>query len=95
MKVYVNDRLIEAADFVHERENGRHIIRFHFKVKSGADYHDTSTLLYQNDFAVKVPDKNLSFQAIIKQYSTSADNLYEENAVGDYFLQLIEKKAGN
>ncbi|WP_249292132.1 DUF3219 family protein [Metabacillus flavus] len=94
MIIYINERPIEGTDFLHEEVKGSHLISFHFKVKSGEDYHDTTTLLYKNDFEVKVPEKNLSFQAVIKQYSTSAVNLYEDNAIGDYYLQLIEKKAG-
>ncbi|WP_338776440.1 DUF3219 family protein [Metabacillus sp. FJAT-52054] len=94
MIININERSIEGTNFIHEEVNGSHLISFHFRVKSGQDYHDTTTLLYKNDFEVKVPEKDLSFQAVIKQYSTSAVNLYEENAVGDYFLELIEKKAG-
>ncbi|MEN1968105.1 DUF3219 family protein [Lentibacillus sp. N15] len=69
-----------------------HKIGFEFKVKS-KDYHKITTLLYTNDFQVQVPVKEIEFRATIHSYSTSITNLYEENAVGDFKLELIEKKA--
>jgi len=65
-------------------------IGFDFKVKS-SDYHKITTLLYQMDFQVKVPGKNLEFPAMIHSYSTSITNLYKEDEVGDFKLVLLEK----
>src|SRR5690625_6778255 len=58
---------------------------------SNKDYHDITTLLYTNDFIVKIPAKNISFPATIQSYTTSITNLYEEKTVGDFKLELIEK----
>ena|SRR5699024_1419230 len=65
-------------------------ICFNFQV-SHKDYHEITTLLYTNDFIIKIPAKNIEFPATIQSYSTSITNLYEENAVGDFKLELIEK----
>ncbi|MEC5425469.1 DUF3219 family protein [Virgibacillus sp. C22-A2] len=93
-KVIINNLTIDGLNF-HEdtvTKEGKelHKVSFDFKVKHD-DYHDITTLLYQNDFLVKVPDKNLRFSATIYNYSTSITNLYEENAVGDFKLELVEK----
>ncbi len=65
-------------------------ISFDFKVTS-EEYHRVTSFLYKNDFIVNVPDLNLTFPAVIQNYSTSVTNLYKENQVGDYSLELIEK----
>ena len=43
------------------------------------------------DFRIRVPQKELDFPAAITNYSTSITNLYEENQVADYSLELTEK----
>ncbi|WP_144391045.1 DUF3219 family protein, partial [Indiicoccus explosivorum] len=53
---------------------------------------DVTVLLYQNDFQVEAPERGLQFRAEIRNYSTSVTNLYEEGSVGDFHLELIEKR---
>lgn len=65
-------------------------IAFDFKVTS-AEYHDIAVLLYKMEFRIRVPEQNLDFVAAISNYSTSITNLYEENQVADYKLELTEK----
>lgn len=65
-------------------------ISFNFKVEN-KDYHAITTLLYTNDFTVEIPAKNIAFRATIYSYATSVTNLYEEGAVGNFKLALIEK----
>lgn len=92
----INDVTIQTDSFYSEMVTddtiGKilHKIGFEFKVKS-EEYHDITTLLYANDFRVRVPGKGLDFPATIHSYSTSITNLYQENAVGDFKLELIEK----
>ena len=91
--VYLNDRLIEAFQFSEEQAaepRGLKII-LDFKVTS-EDYHDVAVLLYEMEFHVRVPEKNLDFQAAITNYSTSVTNLYLGNEIADYHLELTEKK---
>lgn len=96
-KVIINDVPIHVEHFysevVSDQATGSelHKIGLEFKVRS-KDYHEVTTLLYANDFDVKVPGKELTFPATIHSYSTSITNLYKENAVGDFKLELIEKK---
>lgn len=94
-QVIINHVTIDATNFYQEmvtNNTGKDIIKIglDFKVKS-ADYHEITTLLYANDFHVKVPVKGLEFQATIHTYSTSITNLYEKDNVGDFKLELIEK----
>ncbi|SDM93574.1 Protein of unknown function [Fictibacillus solisalsi] len=89
--VFLNDTKIMVRDFQQTTVNGRRQISFLFQVEH-KDYHDITTLLYKNDFDVKVPEEKLSFRASISNYSTSVTNLYEENAVGDFYLELTEKE---
>jgi Protein of unknown function (DUF3219) len=93
-EVVLNDRLISVNRLTIEPafvKNGKKHkkIAFDFKVSS-KDYHDITTLLYKNGFVVKVPSENLEFNASIHTYSTSLTNLYEEGAVGDFQLELVE-----
>ncbi|OES46404.1 DUF3219 family protein [Domibacillus iocasae] len=92
--VILNDTPIQVTDYHEEtiihKETGKSVpkIKLQFKVTNEA-YHDITTLLYEMDFQVKVPEKNLDFPATIHAYSTSVTNLYEEGAVGDFSLELI------
>lgn len=92
--VYLNDRAFHATGFQHEiaEKAGKQLLKvsFHFQVTS-EDYHTVTTLLYQNHFHVKVPEKQLDFQATIFNYATSVVNLYEKGAAGDFYLELIEQ----
>lgn len=92
VNVYLNNRLFEAIQFTEEslKEPDRQKIMLDFKVTS-EDYHDVAVLLYEMDFHVRVPEKNLDFQASITNYSTSVTNLYLGDEVADYHLELTEK----
>ncbi|GAB3046612.1 DUF3219 family protein [Virgibacillus ainsalahensis] len=93
-KVMLNNRTINTKNFNQQTvvKDGRQLlmISFEFEVTS-SDYHAVTALLYENDFTVKVPDENLDFSATIQNYSTSITNLYEENNVGIFNLELIQK----
>ncbi|SFD53886.1 Protein of unknown function [Bacillus sp. OV194] len=90
--VILNDKKFDVTD-LHLTTTASQLkkIRFKFKVEH-SEYHDITTLLYKNDFEVKVPEKDLRFRAEISQYSTSITDLYKENAVGDFALELTEKE---
>lgn len=96
-EVIINDVTIHVEHFYNEMVPEQalgselHKIGLEFKVSS-QDYHQITTLLYANDFDVRVPDKGLAFPATIHSYSTSITNLYEEGAVGDFKLELMEKR---
>ncbi|WP_374722424.1 DUF3219 family protein [Peribacillus tepidiphilus] len=96
-EVLLNDVRINITNYqeevVHDKKTGEPLqsILFDFKVTS-EDYHKITTLLYENNFVVKVPERNLEFRGTINHYSTSITNLYEENAVGDFRVGLIEVK---
>lgn len=65
-------------------------IKFNFNVRSGEEYHKITTLLYKQTFDVKVPERNIAFRGTIESYSTSITNLYKENEVGVFTLELKE-----
>ncbi|WP_225344212.1 MULTISPECIES: DUF3219 family protein [Bacillaceae] len=93
-KVKINDRTLHVKNLTKDviQKDGKEalLVSFEFQVKS-EDYHEITTLLYKNDFRVEIPEAELDFQAVIYNYSTSITNLYEENKVGEFRLQLIEK----
>ena len=94
-KVWINDTEIDALNFQQETVNDSsdkqlRKIKFDFKVTS-EEYHDIAVLLYEMDFRIKVPEEELDFEATISNYSTSITNLYKENQVADYYLELLEK----
>lgn len=89
-KILINNFPLEVNNL--QRETSERIkISFDFIV-THEDYHNVTTLLYENDFIVKVPEENLEFPATITNYSTSITNLYEEGAEGEFKLELIEKE---
>ncbi|SET53767.1 Protein of unknown function [Oceanobacillus limi] len=91
--LFINDFKIEAEQIMHQfvEKDGRKVNKLTIDfIVSHEDYHDVTTLLYKNNFDVKVPDSNLSFQAKISNYATSITNLYEENSKGTFHLELQE-----
>jgi hypothetical protein len=92
--VWIDDTQIAALNFqeetVMDSGKAKKKIAFDFKVTS-EEYHDIAVLLYKMEFRIRVPEKDLDFFAAISNYSTSITNLYEENQVADYKLELIEK----
>lgn len=88
-KVFINDYSIEAYN-VQINDVDRMKLKFNFTV-THENYHDVTTLLYENDFKVQIPDMNLTFRATISKYSTSITNLYEVGSAGEFTLELLEK----
>ncbi|RXT14023.1 DUF3219 family protein [Ammoniphilus sp. CFH 90114] len=68
-----------------------HHIAIEFKVTS-EEYHKVTTLLYEQNFNVKVPLTKLEFRGTIANYSTSITNLYKEDEVGIFKLELMEMR---
>ncbi|WP_134701163.1 DUF3219 family protein [Ammoniphilus sp. YIM 78166] len=95
-EVFLNEVKIKVTGYqekVNCNPNSRnklHHIAFDFKVRSGEEYHKITTLLYKQSFDVKVPESTLEFRGTIVNFSTSITNLYKENEVGDFRLELIE-----
>jgi len=94
-QIFLNSTPIEVDDFSHSTipDKKSHdllrVIAVDFKVSS-KDYHDITALLYKNDFNIIIPGKNIEFRGHILNYSTSITDLYQEDQVGDFHLELIE-----
>ncbi|MEH7120800.1 DUF3219 family protein [Neobacillus vireti] len=88
-ELILNDTAIHLDQYKEEKINHLYKITVTFKVTS-ADYHDITTLLYEGEFDVKIPERQLAFKASIEQYSTSITNLYEKGQVGVFQLSLLE-----
>lgn len=92
-EIWINDTVIHAYQFTEDTVAAdvplKKII-FDFKVTS-EDYHDIAVLLYEMEFQIRIPEKQWDFRAAISNYSTSITNLYNDNEVADYHLELIEK----
>ncbi|KIL44338.1 DUF3219 family protein [Jeotgalibacillus soli] len=93
--IMLNDTKINVDHYQDEMvsASGKELLKIvvDFKVNHEA-YHAITTLLYELNFDVSVPEKNLAFRGTVHNYSTSVTNLYEEDAVGDFHLELIELK---
>lgn len=85
----LNDKTIDLRSYEEEKVNGLYKVSVDFDVKSD-DYHDIATLLYNEFFEVKIPERNLTFRGVIHNYSTSLTNLYVKDRIGQYKLTLIE-----
>lgn len=97
MTVMINDTRIHAFDYeeellIDQKSKKEHrVSKFFFHVTSAA-YHEITTLLYTNNFRIEVAETKRIMKAEIAAYSTSITNLYEENEVGEFYLELIELK---
>ncbi|WP_394184666.1 DUF3219 family protein [Metabacillus halosaccharovorans] len=89
-EVYLNDTPISITKYEEKSVNNLIQISVEFLVTSD-DYLDITTLLYKNTFHVKIPERNITFHGIINNYSTSLTNLYRENQVSTFSLQIIEQ----
>lgn len=92
--VILNDVHLHISDYqqnIVKAANGKELLQvsFAFQVRS-EEYHEIAVLLYERTFAVSVPENGLSFNGTISNYATSITNLYKENAVGKYTLELTE-----
>jgi Protein of unknown function (DUF3219) len=90
-EIYLNDKLLKLNSYKEEMTRNLISISIEFFVTS-EEYHEITTLLYENNFLVSVPVKEHSFQAIITNYSTSLTNLYEQGQVATFSLSLLEVK---
>lgn len=90
-EIILNETPIRVESYKEEKNEGLYDICVDFKVTSD-DYHAMTTLLYEGEFDVKVPEKEWAFRGRIQQYATSITNLYIEGQVGDYHLCLREMR---
>ncbi|MBU8905318.1 DUF3219 family protein [Desertibacillus haloalkaliphilus] len=91
-EITINGRPFQLKSYNQEEVDGLTQISVVFDVTS-EEYHEVTTLLYKGTFTIEVPQKSLSCQASIQQYSTSMTNLYEKGQVSEYHLTLREVKA--
>lgn len=93
--IRLNELVLDVAYLKETKveKDGDTLYRLEVEFKVTHDtYHDVTTALYKNDFLVKVPESDLEFRGEIQNYSTSLTNLYEEGAVADFKLVLIQKR---
>ncbi|WP_051556323.1 DUF3219 family protein [Alkalihalobacterium bogoriense] len=88
-QIKLNEKVINATQYNYEKKDNRITISFGFDVKS-EDYHDVTTLLYEQTFDVYLIEENISFRGSIIQYSTSLTNLYKSGEIGKFTLCLQE-----
>ncbi|KKK33372.1 hypothetical protein WN59_11495 [Salinicoccus sediminis] len=85
----LNDHTFELTGFEEREENGRLVVSVKFNVTS-EEYHDVTTLLYEEVFNISVPEKDMKFKGVITNYLTSLDNLYEDGQTGEYQVTFTE-----
>lgn len=88
--IVLDDLTLDVKELTRDEEEGT--VRIAFDVAS-EDYHNLSKHLYKEEFLVRLPgSNNEEFRARIINYSTSLDNLYEEDNVGEYRITLKAEK---
>ena len=84
--IMLDDLTLDVKELIRDTEAGE--VRITFDVAS-EDYHHLSEHLYQEEFKVRIPgNNNEEFDGKIVNFSTSLDNLYEEDNVGEYKITL-------
>ncbi|WP_237605606.1 DUF3219 family protein [Salinicoccus sp. ID82-1] len=91
-RIILDDTEIKLKDYEAHEKDGRREVAFIFDVTT-EDYHDVAVLLYRGTFDVSIPEEHLEFRGTIINYSTSLDNLYEENQTGEFRVTLQEIEA--
>lgn len=88
--IVLDNITLDVKELKRDEEEGT--VRIAFDVAS-EDYHNLSEHLYKEEFLVRLPgNNNEEFRAKIINYSTSLDNLYEEDNVGEYRITLKEEQ---
>lgn len=87
MKIQLNGQILNGKKVKIQKDDNKMHVSFSFNVTSET-YHDITTLLYENDFQVVIPEKDLSFRANILEYATSMTNLYEKGNTSEFYLHL-------
>ncbi|WP_458122494.1 DUF3219 family protein [Paenibacillus sp. Z6-24] len=66
------------------------LITFDFVITGSQEYHDVTILLYNPTVDVRVPDRQLQFQAAVHNYFTSVPKFEKDTDTVDVHLELIE-----
>ncbi|MFD1412666.1 DUF3219 family protein [Oceanobacillus jeddahense] len=90
MKIKINGQVFKGKQVELDEVADKKQVAFSFDVTSET-YHDVTSLLYENDFEVDIPEKSMTFPATIKKYATSTTNLYEKGKTSEFYLKLREK----
>lgn len=90
-KLILNNRVLILKEYKESKKDGLIHISVEFQVTS-EEYHEIATLLYEGEFEVMVPEKNLKFRGRMIEYSTSITNLYKSGQTGTYKLSILETK---
>lgn len=88
-EIILNNRVIHISSYEEEIVNGYYKVSVDFDVTS-ENYHEITTLLYNETFDVKIPKRGVTFRGTIHNYSTSITNLYVKDQIGQYKLTLLE-----
>lgn len=84
--IVLDDITLDVKELKRDEKEGTIYIEFDV---ASEDYHSLSSHLYKEEFLVRLPgNNNEEFRARIINYSTSLDNLYEEDQVGEYRITL-------
>lgn len=89
-EIMINDKLIATEDIEETTVNGKKLITVRFLV-SHEEYHAVTTLLYEPEFHLEVPERGLTFNASIYNYSTDVVDLYQPGSVGEFKVTFKEK----
>ncbi|MBM7603022.1 hypothetical protein JOC75_000992 [Metabacillus crassostreae] len=89
-EINIDDTILPVTDFKQDEKAGKLHVSVKFNVSSD-QYHDMTTMLYKDNFSIKVPQKNLLFEAKITQYATSITNLYKKEQVGVFKVTFTER----
>lgn len=89
-EIIIDDTILPITDYKQNEKAGKLHVFVKFNVSSD-QYHDMTTMLYKDNFHIKVPQKNLLFEAKITQYATSITNLYKKDQVGVFKVNFTER----
>lgn len=89
-EIIIDDTILPITDYKMVNKAGKLQVSVKFNVSSD-QYHDMTTLLYKDNFSMKVPQKNLIFEAKITKYATSITNLYKKDQIGIFKVTFTER----
>ncbi|WP_210366825.1 DUF3219 family protein [Bacillus sp. REN3] len=90
-EMILNGYSIQLTQYKERLEEGLHKVSIKFNVTS-EEYYPITTLLYQDEMLVEIPETGLEFTGKITEYSTSVTNLYQEGQTGQFSVTFMEAR---
>lgn len=89
-EITINGRTIPIEEYTEAAVKEKKLITVRFMVHH-EEYHAVTSMLYEPEFFLEVPEKDMAIKAAIYNYSTEVVDLYQPGSVGEFKVTFKEK----